>query len=205
MYRDNGCRSPKLPLSSGSCKTKADMISQYSTSPMLVTASSSCQDTLHCINTMLKSAPFTLVTLPVPSCPMCQMPPPFQGVQYLLATASFCLNCSPRNSPFFPQLSLSSFLLRATLLKMGFLISTGPEHPSPSWSSGVGTTLLNSGPVPSSTIPGPMVALPVGGSFVVTVVEHQVLLFPALGLSPLLCAPFLHIMVLPFQVHSFCC
>lgn len=38
-YRDDGCRSPKLPLSSGSSETKADTICQNSTSPMLVTAS----------------------------------------------------------------------------------------------------------------------------------------------------------------------
>lgn len=41
-YRDNSCRSPKLPLSSGSSETKADMICHGSTSPMLVTASCSC-------------------------------------------------------------------------------------------------------------------------------------------------------------------
>lgn len=97
-YKDNGCRSPKLPLSSGSSKTKAE----DSTSPMLVTVSCSCQDALHCINTMLKSAPFTLATLHVPSCPIFHLPLPFQGVQYLLATASFCLHCSPQKQPFFP-------------------------------------------------------------------------------------------------------
>lgn len=155
---------------------------------------------------MLCSA-HTLATLSVSSCPMCHLPPPFQGVQYLLATASPEPSLfSPETALFSPQPSPSSFLLGATLLlRMGFSMSTGPEHPSPSWCSGVGTTLLNSGPLPPSTIPGPMVALPVGGSFVVTAVEHQVLLFPAPGLSPLLCAPFLHVMVLLFQVHSLSC
>lgn len=189
-YRDDCCRSPKLPLSSGSSDTKADMICQDSTSPMLVAASCSRQDALHCTypgNT---------------ACPICHLPPPFQGVQYLLATASSEPSLfSPKTALFSP--SPSTFLLGATLLlKVGFSMSTGPEYPSPPWCSGVGTTLLNSGPLPPSTIPVPMVALPAGGSFVVTVVEHQVLLFPA---PSLLCAPFVHIMVLLFQVHSFCC
>lgn len=133
-------------------------------------------------------------------CAICLLP--FRGT----VSACYCFIVLSRNSPFSLQPSPSSFLLGATLLlKMGFSMSTGPEHPSPSWCSGVGTTILNSGPLPPSTIPGPVVALPVGGSFVVTAVEHQVLLFRAPGLSPLLCAPFLHVMVLLFQVHSFCC
>lgn len=91
-YRDDGCRSPKLPLSSGSSETKADTICQNSTSPMLVTASCSCQDA-------------SLCTYPgdtVSSCPMCHLPPPFQGVQYLLATAS------PEPSLFSPETALFS-------------------------------------------------------------------------------------------------
>lgn len=197
-YRDDGCRSPKLPLSSGSSETKADTICQNSTSPMLVTASCSCQDALLC------TYPGDTVCLKLSHVPSASsLPRGTVSACYCFTRAFIVL---PRNSPFFPQPSPSSFLLGATLLlRMGFSMSTGPEHPSPSWCSGVGTTLLNSGPFPPSTIPGPMVALPVGGSFVVTAVEHQVLLFPAPGLSPLLCAPFLHVMVLLFQVHSLSC
>lgn len=130
-YRNNGCRPPKLPLSSGSSETKADMICQDSTSPMLLTASCSCQDALHC-------------TYPGDTaCPICHLPPPFQGVHYLLATASSEPSFSPETALFPP--SPPSFLLGATLLlKVGFSMSTGPEYSSPSWCSGVGTTLLNS-------------------------------------------------------------
>lgn len=111
----------------------------------------------------------------------------------------------PRNSPSLLQPSPSPLLLGATLLlRMGFSTSTGPQHPSPSWCSGVGTTLLDPGPLPPPTIPRPVVALPARNCSVVAAVERQVLLLPAPGLSPLPRGPSLCITALLFQVHCLC-
>lgn len=98
-----------------------------------------------------------------------------------------------------PQPSPSAQLLGAALLlqELGFLVPAGPERPSASRRSGVGSTLLCPGPLPPPAVPGPVVALPA----VVAAAEGQVLLLPALGLSTLLRGPSLRIAPLLLQIH----
>lgn len=93
-YRDNGHRSPKLPLSSGSSEIKADMICQDSISLMLVTASCSCQDALHWTYPGDAACP-KLSHMPS----ACFPPRGTVSACYCFIRAFIAL---PRNSPFFP-------------------------------------------------------------------------------------------------------
>lgn len=126
--------SPALPPAS--LRTKAAVTYQKSASPVVVTASCSHQ-AAQCfiLHETWRLHPSQAVPTPS-SVPSCMVTPCYCSTR---AFAILVINSPSQPSP-------SPLLLGTALLlhKMGFSMSTGPEHPSPSWCSVVGATILHS-------------------------------------------------------------